>query len=418
LAAISGTAAISRTAAARTAAALRSLRLWAVVAPGWMAVVLLLGWALALRMAGHPILGEALETFWTEPFARAAAVVIGVVVIPTMLAWVVVRRYSLWVGIVAVAAVVTVGAALTGSLAAIGVVAVQTAVALLIGGAIVRLALRGSARSAPPLVQVVLAFAAGNGILGLVYLGLGSVGLLSGLSVALVSVLMVLPGIVIIVRGPRPRLSSLAWGPSTFTGAIVTSMALGFVAFAMLHAFLPETLSDAIRHHLPITREIWQTGTVAEFRWWTSDYPIHGQVVSAPAWGLAGAAGVALSHAVAGCFAAAGVAGLARLLAGRSAGAIAGAAFATLPLVLWEMGHSYVDLYPPLFVVSAAAAVVVWQRGVCSGCWCLRASSLDWHSRPRPWPRPAWPGSGWRSCWSAASGSHCQRASWLERPCW
>ena len=346
------------------AAALRSRRLWAVLALAWMGIMLLLGWALALRMAGEPVLGEARETFWTEPFLQAATVVILAVVIPTLLAWLVLRRYSLWVGLGAVVVVVATEALLTDSLAAVVVVAAQTAVMLTIGAGIVRLLLRHVGSSVPPLVGLVLAFATGNGVLGLVYLGLGSVGLLSGVAVVLVWMVSgaLAAGALYAARGPRPRSSLLAWGPSTFLGAVVTSLALGFVAFATLHAFLPETLSDAIRHHLPIAREIWQTGTVAEFKWWTSHYPIHAQVVSVPAWGFAGAAGVALSHAVAGCFAAAGVAALARLLAGRSAGAIAGAAFATLPLVLWEMGHSYVDLYPPMFVAAAAAAVVVWQR--------------------------------------------------------
>jgi hypothetical protein len=351
------------TAAGSVLAVFRSRRLWAWLAVAWMAVVLVLGVALAMRLAGAPVLGEAFETYWELPFVQTAAVVFVAVIIPTLVAWMIVRRYSLWVGLLAVVIVVCVGAYRTDSVEAVAITGMQTAIALLAGAGLVRLVL--PATKVPAVVRLGLAFAAGHGILGLAYLALGSFGLISRSSIALVWVLLAFLAVASLARGPRPRLSALAFGPTTVTGAIVTSLALGFVAFAALHAFLPETLSDAIRHHLPIAREIWETGSTPEFRWWTSRYPIHAQLVSVPAWGLGGAAGVALSHAVGGCFAAVSVAGVARMLAGRAAGApgaIAAATFVTMPLFLWEVGHSYVDLYPATFVASALAAVLVWQR--------------------------------------------------------
>ncbi|HKZ91079.1 MAG TPA: hypothetical protein VJZ50_02965, partial [Candidatus Limnocylindrales bacterium] len=52
---------------------------------------------------------------------------------------------------------------------------------------------------------------------------------------------------------------------------------------------------------------------------------------------------------------------LAWLLKGRTAAVVAAAIFASIPIVQWELGHAYVDLYTALFCLSGAMAVVIWQ---------------------------------------------------------
>jgi hypothetical protein len=313
------------------------------------------------RIAGESLLGEAFETYWTESFVTAAAITYAAVLIPSLLVWLLRRDLALPIAAVAALAVLlTVGDG-TDSLAAVAIVAVQTMLAWFIGLAVVSLVLAPGA-GVSLLARTVLAFAVGNGLLGLVYLALGSFDGINGPSIVVVSALLLLAAAAVLVWRGRP-----GWQPPrllspTFFETVLIAGALGLATWALLHGYVPETLSDSVRHHLPITREIWRTGAVPEFEWWTSWYPIHAQLVTVPAWAMGGMAGVSLSHGVVGLVAAAGAAALAELLSGRRAAAIAFAAFVSLPLVLWEIGHSYVDLYPALFVVSGAVAVVLWQR--------------------------------------------------------
>jgi len=51
------------------------------------------------------------------------------------------------------------------------------------------------------------------------------------------------------------------------------------------------------------------------------------------------------------------------LLAGRAAAVMGAVIFATIPIIGWQLGHAYVDLYPVLFCTGAALAVVIWQQG-------------------------------------------------------
>ncbi len=334
---------------------------WAAL--GWMVVILVLGVTMAVRLAGGPVLGEAARTFWSESVVLAAAVVYAAVAVPTLLVWLLRRSLTIPAALLAAALVVAVGGLLTDSVAALAVVAAQTALAWLIGAAVVRLAVPPPVPPpVPALAGAVLAFATGSGALGLAYLLLGSVGLLTGPAIVAVDLALVLAAAVVVLRNGRPAVRAPAWGRPALSSAVLVALVAGFVAFGLLYAFVPETLSDAVRHHLPITREIWQTGSVPELPWWTSRYPIHAQVVSVPAWAIGGMAGVSLSHAVVGLMAGAGAAALAQLLGGRFAGIIAAATFMATPLFLWEIGHAYVDLYPALFMVASAIAVVLWQR--------------------------------------------------------
>lgn len=345
---------------------IRGLRRLSWLAPwlglGWMVGVLLVGLPMAARIAGEPLLGEALETYWTESFVTAAGLTYAAVLVPSLLVWALRRDFALPIGVVASLAVLLTVADGTGSLPALAIVGIGTLLAWYIGLAVVSLCVRPRTASVPILARTVLAFAVGNGLLGLAYLGLGSFGLISGTSLVVLSVALAIVATVVLVwRGwPGPELGS-PYAPTLFETVLIAG-GLALATWALLSGFVPEFLSDAVRHHLPITREIWRSGAVPEFEWWTSWYPIHGQLVTVPAWAVGGMAGVSLSHGVVGLAAAAGAAALAEILAGRRAAAVAFAAFVGLPLVLWEVGHAYVDLYPAMFVVAGAVAVVLWQR--------------------------------------------------------
>ena len=71
------------------------------------------------------------------------------------------------------------------------------------------------------------------------------------------------------------------------------------------------------------------------------------------------------------------------MLAGRLAAAAAAAIFATLPIVLWELGHAYVDLFPALFIAAATLAALVWQRTDRGAGWSCAGPSRPSRSEPR-----------------------------------
>jgi hypothetical protein len=67
-------------------------------------------------------------------------------------------------------------------------------------------------------------------------------------------------------------------------------------------------------------------------------------------------------HAGIGLTAIAGIAGLGWLCSGRLAAVVAAALFATTPLVLWDLGHATLDLFPVLFTAAAMLCLLHWQR--------------------------------------------------------
>jgi hypothetical protein len=69
------------------------------------------------------------------------------------------------------------------------------------------------------------------------------------------------------------------------------------------------------------------------------------------------------------------VAGLAFVLAGRTAAILAAAIMSTIPLFLWELGVTYVDMFPAFYGVTCAIAVVLWVRGG-SPWWLAIAGAL------------------------------------------
>jgi 4-amino-4-deoxy-L-arabinose transferase-like glycosyltransferase len=104
-----------------------------------------------------------------------------------------------------------------------------------------------------------------------------------------------------------------------------------------------------------------------------SQEPIGGHLLFAVAYGFGGIVAAKLVHASVGLIAIAGVAGIAWLAAGRAAAMAGAAIFACMPVVLWLVGHAFLDLFPVLFTVTAVLSLLLWQRDgrlgwvVCAG---------------------------------------------------
>ncbi len=172
----------------------------------------------------------------------------------------------------------------------------------------------------------------------------------------------------------------------TWLETVVVGLTVGIVAYAALVAFVPEVHSDAVRQHLPLAREIWQAGAAPAFEsLWGSELAGAGaSAVCRCLWTRGYDGGQAGPHRRGP----AGHPGGGRYrLAGRrgrgggpsaphaSAATIGAAIFATMPLVLWELGTAYVDLFPAFFAVASVLAIMCWQRDGHLG-WLLVAGAL------------------------------------------
>ena len=166
---------------------------------------------------------------------------------------------------------------------------------------------------------------------------------------------------------------------------MLVGLTVGLVAYALLAAFTPEIHSDAVRQHLP-----WLV------RSGRREQPLDlnsGRVRPASRGPCAVCRGVwpgrhdgsqagphpggTLGHCRDRRRRLAGAAPLqaTRVTAQRLAAICAAAIFATMPLVLWELGTAYVDLFPVLFAVGCLLAIGCWQRdGQLS--WLLVAGAL------------------------------------------
>ena len=353
----------------------RPAALGTVLLLGWFTLIAVLGGALALRMSGFPVLGDAQATFWDRPMLAVGALVGAVCLGMTLAVRWLRPAATLPMTLAVVAAVVLGGAVATGSLMAIVPVLVITGLSWLVGQALVT---RLSAPDAPGWITAIVAVALGNGLLGLLLLLLASTSSLNAATVVTGALVLLLAIAVLTLRRPV-RIPRGPWGLPTLTWfeTVLLGITGALVAYALLSTFVPEHASDAVRAHLPIAREFWQQqGRAPAYpELWPSAFPIHAHLLYAPAWGFGGMAGVKLVHAAIGLLSVVAVAGLGWLLAGRLAGLVAAAIFATLPIALWELGHAYVDLFPAFFLATATLAALVWQRGA-SRTWLVLAGAL------------------------------------------
>lgn len=329
----------------------------------WIAATAARGALLALQVFDIPSSGEAPRNFATPEMLGVAAGVYlacAAAAVITRLT----RSAATLPAICAVCgAIVLAGAFGAGSLAALMLVVVAFFIACLVGSAILR---RLPPTADAPLVRFPISIALGLGALGIAFFSLAALSLLNAGSVLVAMALLVA---VVLIADRDEFGAEIAraqnWRPTapSWFETIVFALVAGLVTFAVLTAFVPEIQTDATREHLPIAREIWQTGTIGEFfPMGVSRDPVQGHLYYAVAYGLGGATAATLVQTAAGLTAFIGVAALGWLVAGRTAAIAGGAIFATMPIVLWQLGHAFMDLFPVLFMVAAAACVLLWQR--------------------------------------------------------
>jgi hypothetical protein len=329
-----------------------------VLVPLWIMIVAIRG----LILTGHT-LSERGEQILLSP---AAAWAVFCIMLACLAAALVARLTrpaatvpaSLAAGIV----VVTAGAVMTDSVPSIvGAIALFTG-AWLLGDMLVQ---RSGPSDAPAAAQVPVALGLGLGFFGLTAFILAAQSLLGAQSVLAVAIVIVIVAVLLDYQSIRQRLRHLDLRdltPSWFETALV-GLTVGFVSFALLAAFAPENMSDPFRQHLPIAREIWQSGSVQEFPWLgVSRDPVQAHLYYAVAYGFGGITTAKLVHTFVGLVAILGVAGLGWVCAGRLAAYAGAAIFGTMTVVVWELGHAYTDLFPALFTVTALLCILFWQR--------------------------------------------------------
>lgn len=259
------------------------------------------------------------------------------------------------------AVVVFAGATATGSLRSLLVTLVCGLLAGLLGYLILA---RLPRATVPATVLAPLSLALGLGVLGLLSFALAIAGVLTA-PVVVLSVGLVIVGLFAVQRHhiDTSRLRTWQYEPLSWFETLVVALATGFVSFAILMAFVPETISDAVWQHLAIVREIWQTSSIGEFSGLeVSRDPIQGHLMYAVAYGFGGPTSVTLLHTMIGLGAIAGVASLCWLLAGRAAVAVGTALFATIPMTMWLMGHGLIDFFTIVYLVASLLALLLWQR--------------------------------------------------------
>jgi hypothetical protein len=278
------------------------------------------------------------------------------------------------------------GAVGTGSLGSLLLVLVLFALAWLLGETLL---LRLLGTGAGPLVRLPIATGLGLGLFGLLLLLLATLSALNTATVVGGAGIVLLASLLLGRVQLGQDLSQLrTWRPRspTWLETIVVGMTVGIVAYATLVAFVPEVHSDAVRQHLPLAREIWQAGAAPVFEsLWGSRSPVQAHLLYAVAYGLGDMTAAKLVHTAVGMLAILGVAGIAWLGSGgrdgdhastpRLAATIGAAIFATMPLVLWELGTAYVDLFPAFFAVASVLAIMCWQRDGQLG-WLMVAGAL------------------------------------------
>ena len=350
---------------------------------GWMALVAARSVALVLEPFALPGREPSRLTFATPQMWWAGALIIVTCLAAALLTRHLQAAATLPVTFSLGGVVVLAGAAGTGSLASLLLVLALFALAWLLGETLL---LRLLATAATPLVRLPIATGLGLGLFGLLLFLLATLRAVNTATVVGGAGIILLLSLLLRRQQLGQELSQLgAWRPMSppWLETVVVGLTVGIVAYAALVAFVPEVHSDAVRQHLPLAREIWQAGAFPPL--WTSGAPVEAHLLYAVAYGLGDMTAAKLVHTGMGILAILGVAGIAWLgaapLALRAAGAqrlaaiIGATIFATMPLVLWELGTAYVDLFPAFFAVASVLAVMCWQRDGQLG-WLLVAGAL------------------------------------------
>ncbi len=342
----------------------------------WVAAIAIRGTVFPLQLFDLPLPFERPRNFATEAMVGMAAVFLVLTLLAAVICRVVVPRLALVAPLVLSCSIVTIVAALTGTLMSLLVVVVLVATAGVVGYAIVQTMVKSQAS---PLLLGPTCIALGLGIYGLAFLGLGAISSIG--TVTAVATILILTGLAVAIERKHLRETTRQiriWQATvpTWFETVVFALATGLVTFALLTAFVPEIQTDATREHLPIAREIWQSGTVVAFEpLRVSQDPIQGHLLYAIAFGFGGPAAATLVHTAVGLVAIWGIAAIGMMVSGRTAAIASAAIFATMPIVLWELGHAFLDLFPVLFAATAACCILHWQRDG-NQRWLLLAGAL------------------------------------------
>lgn len=338
----------------------------------WILVVAVNGVLMAGSLFGPPFAPEPIRSAASRDMIFAAVVVVATVAAIVLLTSYLRPSTTVVVATATPVGVMLLAAVATGQTGALFLVIALAGVAILVGNGLI--ALCGPAP--PEVVRIPLAGTLGLGTLGLAWAILAQLQLLTAAWVtALTATLAALASAALWRRRADPVVPSLG-GHVSPLNVLLLALSSGLIAFALLAAFVPENQSDATRQHLPIAREIWQTGTLGVFDPMSvSRQGVQNHVLFAVAWGLGGATGANLAQAITGIVTIYGVAAIGKLLAGRAASVVSVVLFATMPLVMWELGHAFVDLLPAMLAVGAMIAVLMWQQSG-RALWLVYAGGL------------------------------------------
>ncbi|HEX5501943.1 MAG TPA: hypothetical protein VFW96_04940, partial [Thermomicrobiales bacterium] len=145
---------------------------------------------------------------------------------------------------------------------------------------------------------------------------------------------------------------------------LLAAFALTFFWLNLFGALAPETASDAVRQRLPAAAHFAATGRLA------ADVPelavakdtAVGEATYAVALAVGPLQAAGLLAFATGILCAALVFGLGRSLGGPRAGAVAAAAFYTMPIVAFLSHTAYLDLFTTLYAVTAALILLRHER--------------------------------------------------------
>lgn len=342
----------------------------------WVAAIAIRGAVFPLQLFDLPLAWERPRNFATEAMVGIAAAIAVLTLVVAVICRITIPRLSLVVPLFVSGCIVSVVAAVTGSLSSLFVVVVLFVSAGIVGQAIVRVLV--DSRASPELLGPI-SVALGLGIYGLAFLGLGAISSIGAVTIAVT--VLVLTGLAVAIDRDRLRQTTRQvrlWQPAvpTWFETLVAALATSLVTFALLTALVPEMQTDATREHLPIAREIWQSGSVAVFEpLRVSQDPVLGHLLYAAAFGFGGPTAATLVHTAVGLVAIWGIATIGTMVSGRTAAIAAAAIFATMPIVLWELGHAFLDLFPVLYAVTAACCILRWQHDG-NKRWLLLAGAL------------------------------------------
>jgi 4-amino-4-deoxy-L-arabinose transferase-like glycosyltransferase len=330
----------------------------------WIVVTALAGVWMAGAPFGPPFADPPPRNFAPPEMVTASAVVLSLCVVSGLLARLIRPAWAPIAVVMTAAVVVITVAAATQSVGAVLAATFICFIAWLSGLILLKLALGNFSNY---LGTNIFSFALGIAVLGTAWLLLALAGRLETTTIVLLSLVIIAVAVVAHIRlssslftlPPIRQTSNWTWFE-----IVAFSFLVGLVCLASLSAFVPETQSDATRQHLPIAREFWQAASVPIIDSMpVSMQSIQNHVIFAVAYGLGGMTASKLMQAAIGIACIVGVAELAGLAGGKSARLFGAAIFGSMPIVLWEIGHAYIDLLPVLMTVAAAMSIIAWLEG-------------------------------------------------------